>query len=220
MPSDISIDIDRKEDKTIPLSFAQMKQLYFHHRRMLWSNAFFIFIGAIGASAIIALGIDPWLRGLQLIAFLALGYAHIRSLQNNLSFLPVRGQLVYTMVLLLLAIAANTIVNFLLGFFSLWILLTAATAFLVPYSLLLAWQAFEELPTVQPPVWFYNDAMQVKQGVVSLHTMPIKLKVEVRPYESEKKLVSFSAPGRMKLGAVLYNILHEYRGQVSIAPVS
>lgn len=164
---------------------------------------------ALGVAALWLMGDHTTIKLIQAFAFLLLGYGFSVVAAARLSHLGNTGQWLY--VLLLTALIAGAVAA---GYFVYsrlhWpAVVLSAGSFLLPFAVGKTREAFNEVSGQLPAPWFYSPGLTSRPAVVSLHSTPIRMKVGPRADEARTDLISFSAPGRMRIGDILFHIVSE-----------
>lgn len=184
-------------------------------------NAYLIGAGFLVAGVLIA---ALWLTGgnttvklVQTTAFLLLGYGFSVVTGTRLSTLADGEQWLYAVALsglMALAVAGG---YFFYARLNWSVVMLNAAAFLLPFAMGKTREAFDDMAGASPPLWYYVPGSAAQPGVVSLHATPVRMKLRTRIAGVGSELFSFSAPGRMRIGNILYHIISESANRADTA---
>ncbi|PWT73448.1 MAG: hypothetical protein C5B59_13395 [Bacteroidetes bacterium] len=164
----------------------------------------FILVGVVfGSLTLMHTGFYVLLRLIQLIAFAAMGWIHVRAIQNaNFLTRDYYQEYLFSTILLALAIfLALEFIYLVTGTDSL-MALASACVFMLPFTLSQAWFFYKHIPKQESLVWNNSVTPPDPQTLLFRNIVEIRFQLALKYFDMQEMVFPVKVSSWIKLGAL------------------
>jgi hypothetical protein len=189
-----------------------MEQLYSEEVDKLTKTKkfFLLFIAVLFFTCLLAGSLTFFLKirfigWVQLLALFGLGVVYALAVQTKFSHQLGQGKLNKAIYFSLALLFSFSVIYLFQGQFDVLNVLGLSCAFLLPVSVLEAWNNFTAIPRTEKSVWYYSKDIPAETTLRYLENIKVKLKVVVD--EAKEAELMTSLPATVELERVMYQVI-------------